>query len=345
MKYQGYSVEDFIKDEYFKSWVINPTRESDYFWESWIHNHQESRRNIEIAREIILSAKPQKRVESVRDTHDMEEIFDNIIRNHKSGQSRNYPRISDYRSRLIKIAAVLILAVTASIVFTKMADSVVEETPITWIEKENPKGRTSTIHLPDNSTLKLGPNSSVRYTEGFAGTNREIWLTGEAFFEVEKDPDRPFLVYTGNVHTKVLGTSFNVKALAGADHVDVALLSGKVLIENDEHTISQELVPNEKISLEKNSGKVTKATLDYNLDIAWKDGILVLRNESVKSLEEKLENWYNVEVHVQGIRDSYQFKGQFDNKSLEFVMNSISYSAGIDYRLIDNELYIYAKEN
>lgn len=338
MKYQDYSAEDFIKDEYFKSWVINPTEESDFFWESWLSNHPGTRPQIELAREILLSVRPKMPNEA--DLEDEQEVFNSIIRGRKSTHADEANKGYFQQNAFLKIAAILIMALSFSIVLFQWSKSVTEPVSISWVEKSNPKGQFTTVRLPDKSVVKLGPNSELRYPESFDPGQREVWLTGEAFFEVEENPQQPFMVHTGQFFTTVLGTSFNVNARPELDIIDVSLLTGKVIFKDKTGTIAEELAPLEKVSLDKKSGDVSRSALNYNLDLAWKDGILVLENDSLTSLKQKLENWYNVRVHIPAKHTDYQFNGHFKKKSLEYVMESISYLAGVEFQLTGSELYI-----
>nr|WP_262905313.1 FecR family protein [Hymenobacter nitidus] len=99
-----------------------------------------------------------------------------------------------------------------------------------WLQQTNPTQQVQYFRLPDSSRISLHPGSSLRYRTALAGPRREVHLEGEAFFEVSKNPRRPFLVFTKQVVTTVLGTSFRVKAAAGQD-ASVAVLEGKVAVQ------------------------------------------------------------------------------------------------------------------
>ncbi|MBT9394853.1 FecR domain-containing protein [Hymenobacter sp. NST-14] len=100
-----------------------------------------------------------------------------------------------------------------------------------WTRRSNPTRQVLAFRLPDSSRVSLHPGSSVRYATAFAGARREVHLVGEAFFQVSKNPRRPFLVLTEQVVTTVLGTSFRVKAYAGGKEATVAVRTGKVAVQ------------------------------------------------------------------------------------------------------------------
>ncbi|AHJ95482.1 FecR family protein [Hymenobacter swuensis] len=100
-----------------------------------------------------------------------------------------------------------------------------------WIRQTNPTRQVQHLLLPDSSHISLHPGSSLRYRTALAGPRREVYLEGEAFFQVSKNPKRPFLVFTKQVLTTVLGTSFRVKAYAGGQQASVAVQEGKVAVQ------------------------------------------------------------------------------------------------------------------
>ncbi|WP_167855406.1 FecR family protein [Hymenobacter fodinae] len=100
-----------------------------------------------------------------------------------------------------------------------------------WTRRSNTTALEQAFRLPDGSKITLHPGSSLRYATGLAGPKREVYLEGEAFFQVSKNPARPFLVFTKQVVTTVLGTSFRVKAYAGSKEASVAVREGKVSVQ------------------------------------------------------------------------------------------------------------------
>ncbi len=346
MKYKDYSTEDFLIDEDFKNWVLFPTEESNSYWNSLLETHPSLSEKISASREILLAIAP-KLNKKPHSQEKKDQIFSKIVNGEKSISSKvsistiNYPVI-------LKFAAVFLIALGLSAFFYFIQNNqVVEATladEVTLIRKENPKGRSSTIKLPDGSTVKLASNSSLEYYSSFNGDKREIWLDGKAFLEVVENPEKPFYVYTEEIYTKVLGTSFTINSPKNGNHLQVVLVSGKVLVENTQGTVSEYLSPNQKLTLDKEKTVITKSPLDYDKDLAWKDGILVLDKESVFSLKQKIENWYGVEVLIQGIPDDHKFTGKFKNKSLEYVMDAIVYASDIEYNLENKILLLKAKK-
>lgn len=169
--------------------------------------------------------------------------------------------------------------------------------------------------LPDSSFVWLNAATQLTYASDYGKTRREVYLQGEAFFEVAPDKDRPFLVHAGKLIVKVLGTSFNVRSYAGDSAVETTLIKGKVEVQlNDGAGKHILLSPNEKLTVSNEPPAAKKVlappqpsytiqplihlndTTGYN-EIAWIDNKLVFWNESFEKVAEKMERWYDVRIH------------------------------------------------
>ncbi|OUJ75501.1 FecR family protein [Hymenobacter crusticola] len=144
---------------------------------------------------------------------------------------------SFWQTPLVRWAAVLALvAVGLGVLFglsgrSWLAGQEVATAKDSWTRRTNTTRQVQAFTLPDGSRITLNPGSSLRYAAGFAGPRREVYLVGEAFFKVSKNPHRPFLVFTKQVVTTVLGTSFRVKAYSGSKEASVAVREGKVAVQ------------------------------------------------------------------------------------------------------------------
>lgn len=158
------------------------------------------------------------------------------------------------------------------------------------------------ISLPDGSSVWLNQNSQLSYPEAFSDSVRLITLEGEAYFEVEKDPERPFIVQAGPVATKVLGTSFNIRAYQADTLITVALIEGRVRVETPGVLASSSretlLLPNEKMLFSKRSNQQTKQTFTGNLPYAWKEAVVYFDGASVQEVISVLEDKYQIQIVV-----------------------------------------------
>ena len=213
------------------------------------------------------------------------------------------------------------------------------EAVIPWLISESPKGQKSLLTLADGSRIYLNSASSISYPETFKADEREVVLSGEAFFEVTKDEKRPFIVRSGNITTRVLGTSFNVQAFNGKDiHVTVA--SGTVQVESNKNPVGKAfdyviLSPNEQVVYNAGTGLVTK-TVDSARFMAWKNQTLYFENSALEEVATQLERWYNVSIGFNNEKIKYcRITGQYKDMDVRSVLKSIQYMYRIDYVFSD----------
>ena len=271
------------------------------------------------------------------ESEDLSHISKKIIANDKPAKHSLFTRTRVF----YKYAATILLLCLIGITVKEYVFE--EETPSEiasgQIEKTNVKGRKSTIHLSDGSTIYLNAESSISYPQKFSDTLRVVDLKGEAFFEVSHDDKKPFIVRTGEVDVSVLGTSFNVRAFEEMNKTVVSLSTGKVELEshsaNTDFNESVVLFPGQSINYDNESHSFSQvSSYDPVLEFGWKDGILAFENASVEEVVETLERWYNVDIQLQNYAGTdWQYKARHDNESLELVLKSIAYNESIDFEI------------
>lgn len=171
-------------------------------------------------------------------------------------------------------------------------------------ESDHSKIETHTINVPskgeyfvqlsDGTKVWINSESSLKFKSKFTGKQRVVDLDGEAYFEVAKNPDNPFIVRTANTFVKVLGTKFNIKAYADEDYTYTTLNEGKVKLIMDEN--QQLLAPNEQIIFDKKNHQYTKKLVDASIYSAWTQGQFVFKDERLEDILNSLSRWYGVEV-------------------------------------------------
>lgn len=260
-------------------------------------------------------------------------------------QHKKYSRIY-----LAKVVASFLLLLSASLYIgyflvypNKEKESLVSSKTVV---KENPKGMKKIFHLQDSSKVFLNSDSKLTFPENFTGEKRELMLYGEAFFEVKKDPFKPFIVKTGELTTTALGTAFNVKSFEEENCVVVSLTKGKVQIdykENPENRLI--LIPGEQAILDKNTGDLIKRTFDPKEVTAWTTNKLLFKNASLEEIIKKLERWYGVTIKTENGHSNagkhWNYSGEFDNEPLRNVLNGISYVKNFTYKMEGKHVNIY----
>jgi len=200
--------------------------------------------------------------------------------------------------------------------------------------------KRSDIVLPDGTTVWLNRNSRLSYPERFEASNRDVYLEGEAFFEVIRNETKPFIITTPGAAVKVLGTSFNVKT--EVDSTEVTVATGKVafyLLENKSHQVV--LNANDKGIFRPQSRQLIKTqNIDPNF-LAWKTGKLVFENATLEQVVKSLSSFYNKEVELgqEGL-SGCRINTVFDNQPLEEVMEEISLLLGVSYKLTESKMVI-----
>lgn len=168
------------------------------------------------------------------------------------------------------------------------------------LEKVNPRGQRSQIILPDSSVVYLGAESKLRFPEKFGEGSREVSLTGEAFFEVAKDKKHPFIIHSGAVQTRVLGTSFKIDAFPGKI-MTVSVATGKVRVDRDAGDKNKlkalaVLIPGQVVKWDEVAQTSCISQVDIQSIRDWKDGNLNFVSASLADVAETLERAYNVKI-------------------------------------------------
>lgn len=203
-----------------------------------------------------------------------------------------------------------------------------------------PYGKKFEVQLSDGTLVHLNAGTSLRYPVQFVkNQNRQVYLLGEAFFEVEKDKEHPFDVNTQNVNVEVLGTKFNVDTYSENPRTDVVLVEGKVSLYKDQKTKENQvyLKPGEKGSNERGQSEITTEQVNTEYYTAWIKGSLVFKNASFDDIIKKLERRYNVTfINKNKVLGKEIFNARFDNEPIEVVLKYFSDSYAIDY-VIDRD--------
>lgn len=236
-------------------------------------------------------------------------------------QAKRSGTVSWYKNKFFRIAAsvVVVCAVGIMILLNK------DPKTITVISA----GVIQEITLPDGSVATLNKNATLRYPSSF-GHSREVWLDdGEAFFDVEKDPDSPFIVYAGETATRVTGTSFNVRKSTYS--TEVAVLSGQVVFEAAKVKSGSLTLTKGMMGEYNTSANELKERRDFDSnDLAWKTHRLEFKDEPLESVVETLERYFQIRVETE---DSTllgcRFRGIFEEAKLDEIIQVMDYSLNV----------------
>ncbi len=258
------------------------------------------------------------------------------IRNDSTGSNR------DYFSIILKVAAILILSLLLSYFVLQNFSSPEksdQDLKISFIQKATSSSQRSRIILPDSSIAWLNVNSKIIFPEVFSDASRNVELIGEAYFNVVEDSERPFIIESGEIKTTVLGTSFTVVAHPAANEIDVAVVSGKVMVSKQTDTLL--LAANEKATYSRTADKITRTRVDNTLLYnAWTMKSFQVDNMPMHEFILILEKIYQVEIEMEKSLNHCLITLEYQNQSLEILLKIIKDALQIRYEVKEDKIFI-----
>lgn len=247
-------------------------------------------------------------------------------------------------SRILQIAAVLAIGLFLGYFMNSLSRN---NAPV-YYTSVSPKGSVSEMYLPDGTHIYLNSGSKIKYSVDGADGMREVFLTGEAWFQVAKMKEKPFLVHTPAYNVKVTGTRFDVKAYPEDKEVLTTLEEGSVHVTSSENVIlSKETIlrPGEQLIFNKESKTIQITEVNTNYYSSWKDNRLVFINMALKDLKVLLERKYGVEIEItdSGVLN-YHYDGTLKNETILQVMEILKQTLPINYNIVGQKIIIYNKK-
>lgn len=231
-----------------------------------------------------------------------------------------------------RVAAVIVLPfmLLAGYLLLRDASPVITET--VYQEVVAPHGVHSRINLPDGSIAWLNSGSKLQYPVVPQKGKRDVFLSGEAYFEVQSDKNNPFLVTTENVTIKATGTAFNVEAYSSDTIVAVTLIEGKISV-NINGKDGIEMMPNQRITYNNTYDKHQLEEVSPYKWYAWKDGVLMFRNDRLDYVFKRIGLIYNVDIAVKDSEIASQlYRATFEGESLDEILRLMKMTAPIEYK-------------
>jgi transmembrane sensor len=281
---------------------------------------------------------------------------------------RNYKQLKTY-------AVIALALLTGFAVYKFMQPSgtanaaIASAKPINEIKVAN--GSKSKIELPDGSQVWINSGSNLKYDNFSNGSLREVTLDGEAYFDVKRNPSKPFIVHTNGIDIRVLGTAFNVKAYHDENAIEATLIHGSIEVSNlrEPNAPKVLLKPHEKLVFNKinalpnsttnltNANAPTKLAVDKSAitikpvlnvtadsaihEIAWVYNRLEFEEESFYTLIRKMERWFDVEIIINSNKlRNISITGSFQNETLEQALKGLQYLVKFGYRIDGKKVWI-----
>lgn len=201
-----------------------------------------------------------------------------------------------------------------------------------------PRGRQYTLVLPDGTKAMLNAASSIRYPTAFAGSLREVEITGEVYFEVAHNDSAPFIVTANEVKVSVLGTHFDVNAYGDDGLIKTTLLQGAVKVANGSRTVL--IAPGEQAAVSESLNNITVKKVDPEKSIAWTQGFLSLEDKDIKEFMANLSRWYDMDIVYEGKPPSTSLGGLIDRKTNLWDVLSTLETYGIHTRIEGRKIIV-----
>lgn len=295
-KYNNYTIADFVDEPTFKKWVRQPTSESDAFWQAVLLDNPSLKDKITQAKKLVKQLDEQFAKDlpnSAAPDPKFAKMLTSIVQEKQLTKERAL--IKPKVQRRWAIAATIALLFSVGLWFFSTERSVPNSD---WVVHKTDFEEWKELTLPDGSVVHLNAHSELRLKEDWdAGQDRQVWLKGEAFFEVAKKQvtKAKFQVITEALQVEVLGTMFNVKATG--KNTKVFLEEGKIQLKSAAQSLTMK--PNDFIDFTK--GKVLMSPIqktNQQANISWKDGTLILTQLTVAEILERLEEIYGYSFEV-----------------------------------------------
>jgi ferric-dicitrate binding protein FerR (iron transport regulator) len=217
-----------------------------------------------------------------------------------------------------------------------------------YTETIAPRGQKSQIVLADGTKVWLNSDRKIRYPGNFSKNQRDVYLDGEAFFEVSKNERQPFVVHTSGVNVKVLGTKFNLKAYSDENQIETSLFEGKInllLNNSSDQIVEKEVKPGQSFVYLKTDRQLVLNRFPQDEINGWKKNQLLFKDDTFGKLVRKIERWYNVEL----VYDEKLFNDRrltvelFEGERLERLMDILSLALLVDYKYDKEKIILTPK--
>ncbi|WP_171037788.1 FecR family protein [Dyadobacter luticola] len=355
--YRNYTTEDLLTDALFRAWVLNADPEATAFWHYWLVDNPDRSERVEAARALLLAMQEKRQTVSDEELGKIVEATLGRLGNADVTEKPSSRRIYFILSR---IAAAIVLVAglgwlvhkfpggSSSNVISKQSTSDEIRT-----ERKNNTDKPMTVLLGDKSTVILQPGSQLSFSPAMEkASKRIVYLDGEGFFDVVKDPAHPFFVYTNQLVTRVLGTSFRVVAYNREKQASVSVVTGKVTVfakkdlektdrvANPPASGDVVLSPNEQATFTQNAAKLTKSKIE---------GLVTLYHSPEFSFDETpvtevftaLEKAYGIDIKYEPEKiDGYLLTATFADMSLHDELQLICRIIKGNYHIEEGKVII-----
>ncbi|MGM9507752.1 FecR family protein [Larkinella sp. GY13] len=363
-------VDDFLNDATFHAW-IDGDPDATAFWTAWRSQHPEQRAVLNQAKALVYALKQQPVDLSDDEVRQEVQHLVGQFRQRKQAErtnddeSRSEPIVwwGQNRRTWLSLAASVLVIIGLGLLLLPKLPSPTHQTayrpPLSagstvLSEKVNATNEPLTLVLSDGSAITLEKNSRIRYPKTFTGSFREVYLSGEAFFEIARNPEKPFLIYANETVTKVLGTSFRIRAFDHEPEVAVAVRTGKVSVFAEKtfrKTKTQTrngvlLIRNQEVVFNRKTEQLQRGLVAKPELVAVATHVQELDFEDVPVTQvlAKLEKAYGVAIDYKAdLLEKCPITAQFSDETLSVKLGFICQAIGATYEVVEGRVIIHSQ--
>jgi len=339
IKYNLYKTEDFLSEESFINYCLNRNPEDVLFWQNLQETHPEIKERVVEATNLfyLLSIKIDP-ADKEKELQKLKAVIEPSV----NGSSINWHL---WRA----IAAIFLVCVGIAVFFFINTKDYTTTLPV-YVQKSTKNyfktsyNERRTIKLADGSIVILNGLTELTVSDDFGIHNRVLWLSGEAYFKVSKNKDKPFIVVAGKTATTALGTSFKINNYEDRKDVSVMLATGQVnvgLVSGQKIVNHTKLLPREALDINTETHTFSKSQFSLSSLEDWTNRRLLFSMSCLKDIKSKLNAMYGVEVLSKNApKEPIAFTGEFNNESLTEVLDAIGFSNHFSYVLTTNQVIL-----
>lgn len=337
MNQEKLDIDDLLMDKGFRNWAMEVTDDESQFWEMLKEEGTHFKESMNQARELVLTAEEDLDLIDTKTNGKMlVSLKSRLGWNHMSVEKNRPAKAAIYWKIAASVALLLAFGVFAF--YNSQKEIVEQQESVAYVEKATPKGAKLNFYLEDGTHVILNADSKIKFSPTYTtDKKREVYLSGEAYFEVAKDAERPFTVYTDQFSTTALGTIFNIDARDENETVKIALLEGSVLVKNQDPSAEVILEPGQMIRASKSNSRMAQLSFDPKAMTSWKDGVIYFNKTPFDVSMSTLERWYGVNIELKNQPETpMTCSGNFENDNLRNVLNSLGFALNFEFD-IDNK--------
>ncbi|NDV65870.1 FecR family protein [Bacteroides sp. 224] len=325
-----------IDDNMLRKFITGECSEQEYAEiNHWINEKEENARALFEMEEIYQLGKFDSYLDTKRMDRAERRLFQQIEKEEATIKKKQI-HIKRWMQYAASIAAIMVIVSGLGYWFhtTNPANDLIVET--------NTENTAKEIILPDGSKVWINNATTLRYPRAFTNKERQVYMEGEAYFEVAKNAEKPFIVHGEALTVKVLGTIFNMKNDLLQNVAEASLIEGEIEVRGNNSEGMITLSPGQRAELNRNNGKLTVKQVDTKLDAVWRNELIPFEQANILSIAKTLERFYQVKITLSpDIRLDITYSGVLKRKSaIESVLKSLKNSIPINYRIDGNNIFI-----